>query len=211
MLRFKTGIKEFNEIIHGLPMPSAILIEGDAGSGKTVFAYSLVNVKDKVKKIVVLTNNTPEEVTAEMESLKIKLDSVFIDCYSWLSGRKAAVDSLANLNKITFLIEDELEEGAIVVFDSLTPLVLYNHEEEIKRFMQQLIAIAKTKSCLVLFILDSGTYHTNAENTFRSLCDGVISLSLEKGMRIVKMAQTLIPNKSFFYEISANGFKLRSK
>ncbi len=211
MARLKTGIKEFNEIIPGLPIPAAVLIEGEPGSGKSIFAFSLMNVKDKVKKIVLLTNNTPEETQAELTSFKIKLEPVFIDCYSWLSGGKSAVDSLSNLSKITFLIEDELEENSLVVIDSLTPLVLYNHEEEIERFMQQLIAIAKSKSSLILFTLDLGTYHSDAENTFRSLCDGVIHLNSKTGMRVLKMRETPVPAKDFFYELSGKGLRLRSK
>lgn len=211
MTHLKTGIKEFNEIIPGLPMPSAILLQGNPGAGKTVFGLSLMNTKSQAKKIVVLTNNTPEEIQEQMKSFKISFEPQFIDCYSWLSGGKAAIDSLTNLNKIIFLLEDELTEGSIVLFNSLTPLVLYNHEDEIERFMQQLIAIIKAKKAVLLFTLDLGTYHSDAENTFRSLCDGVINLNPEKGIRIIKMRDTQTPSKDFFYELGSKGFRLRSK
>ncbi|MCK4327100.1 MAG: hypothetical protein KAW41_01350 [Candidatus Diapherotrites archaeon] len=208
---FKTGLKEFNKIVPGLPSPSAVLVQGAPGAGKTAFSLSLMGTTEKVKRVVVLTNNTPDEITTGMSGGKSNFEAVFIDCYSWLSGGKAAVDSLANLSKITFLIEDALEEGSIVLFDSLTPLVLYSAEEEIERFMQQVIAITKAKQSIILFTLDLGTYHSDAENTFRSLCDGVIHLDPAKGMRILKMRGTSTPAKDFFYEISDGGFRLRAK
>ena len=211
MAKIKTGIKEFNEIVPGLPSPSAILIQGPPGAGKTLFALSLMDTKSKEKEAVLLTNNTPAEIKDEMKGFKISFEPTFIDCYSWLSGGKAAVDSLANLSKITFLIEDALSEGALLLFDSLTPLVLYNSEEEIERFMQQAIAIAKSKGALIIFTLDSGTYPDDAESTFRSLCDSVIELIPEKGLRILKMRGTQTTPKYHFYELGPKGFKLRSK
>ena len=249
MAHLKTGIKEFNEIVPGLPTPSAILVQGKPGAGKTIFSLSLMDTKAKPveskpekakekpkdkgkeeakdkpepeelkpvkahgapKKIIVLTNNTPAEIDEEMTSLKIGFEAMPIDCYSWLSGGKAAVDSLANLSKITFLIEDALEPGSIVLFDSLTPLMLYSSDEEIQRFMQQLVAIAKAKQSIILFTMDLGTYPSDAESTFRSLCDGVIHLDAEKGMRILKMRDTPVPAKDFFYELGDKGLRLRSK
>ena len=209
MAKIKTGIREFNEIIPGLPIPSAILVQGKPGAGKSIFALSLMNTKGKEKKVVLLTNNTPAEIREEMKGFKISFEPELIDCYSWLSGKEAAIDSLANLSKITFLIEDALAEGDLVLFDSLTPLILYNSEEEIERFMQQVIAIVKSKGALLLFTIDSGTYPDDAESTFRSLCDGVISLDPEKGLRILKMRDTQTSQKYHFYELSQKGFKLR--
>ncbi len=211
MAKIKTGIKEFNEIATGLPMPSAILVQGPPGAGKSIFSLLLMDTRGKEKKVVLLTNNTPAEIKEEMKASKIGFEPGIIDCYSWLSGGKAAVDSLANLSKVTFLIEDAISEGAIVLFDSLTPLILYNSEEEIERFMQQAIAIVKSKGALILFTLDSSTYPSDAEETFRSLCDGVISLDPAKGLTILKMRGMQAPSKPFFYEIGAKGFKLRAR
>ena len=98
-----------------------------------------------------------------------------------------------------------------MLFDSLTPLVLYSAEEEIERFMQQVIAIAKSKQAIILFTLDLGTYRSDAENTFRSLCDGVVHLDPSKGLRILKMRGSPSPAKDFFYEISGGGFRLHAK
>jgi len=211
MEHVKTGIKEFNDLVPGFPAPGAVLVQGLPGAGKTVFALAAMDNRDKAKKIVVLTNNTPDEVKSEMETFKIKLDASFIDCYSWLSGKKAAVDSLANLSKVTFLIEDAMDEGSMVLLDSLTPLVLYNHEDEIARFIQQLSAIAKANSSIIIFTIDTGTYHQDAETTLRSLCDTVINLDIEKGLRIVKMRDTQVPQKDFYYELGEKGFRLRAK
>lgn len=207
--RVKTGLKEFNEVIDGLPMPSAILVEGPPGAGKSMFALSLM--AGKGARVVVLTNNTPAEVRSEIATFGIGAEPEMVDCYSWLAGGKAAIDSLANLSKLTFLIEDALSEGAMLLLDSLTPLVLYNHEDEVERFLQQVIAIAKAKGSLLLLTLDSGTYHPDAEATVHSLCDGVIHLDPVKGMRILKMRDTEVPAKDFFYELGAKGFRLRSK
>ncbi|MFC2174491.1 RAD55 family ATPase [archaeon] len=211
MTHVKTGIKEFNEIVPGLPNASAVLVQGTPGAGKTIFSLSLMNTTEKGKKIVVLTNNTQEEIGAEMTSFKLGFEAFFIDCYSWLSGAPAAVDSLANLSKITFLIEDALEPGSILLFDSLTPLLLYSSDDEIQRFLQQVIAIVKAKSSVIMFTLDLGTYPSDAENTFRSLCDSVVNLDSEKGLRIVKMRDTKVPAKDFFYELGPKGFRLRTK
>ncbi|MBN3037018.1 MAG: hypothetical protein JW834_01090 [Candidatus Diapherotrites archaeon] len=212
MERFKTGIKELNDVLGGgLPLPSAVLVQGKPGAGKLVMCLQAAAVSDKSKKFMVLTNNTAAEVEETIKDLKLKTEIDFVDCYSWLSGGKSEVDSLANLNKLLLVVEDHLSKGSFLVFCSLTPLVLYNDEDAVARFLQELIAIVKSNDSVMLAVLDLGTYHPDAENTFQSLCDGVLHLDAEKGLRVMKMRDTKTSDKDYFYEISSKGFRLRDK
>ena len=209
--RFKTGIKELNDILDGgLPHPSAILVLGPPGAGKTIFSLQTIS-SNKNAKVVVLTNNTPSELTTLIKDMKIKGEFETADCYSWLSGEKAEIDTLANLSKLLVVIEDHTNENSCIVLDSLTPLGFYNDSDSIKRFLQELIAVVKAKKSILLVVLDKGTYHEDAENAFQSLVDGVIELVPDKGIRITKMADTHVPNKFFFYEITDKGIKLRTR
>jgi archaellum biogenesis ATPase FlaH len=209
--RFKPGIKEMEDVIPGLPMPSVTLVRGSPGAGKTVFSLAAMSVKG-LKKLAVLTNNTPAELQGVAKDVGIDVEGFqWLDCYSWLAGKKAAVDSLANLARLLSVIEDSLPEGGLVLLDPLTPLMLYNSEDAVERFVQEFAAIVKAKNCVSFITLDSGSYSQGAENTFAALCDSVIELDSAKGLRFVKMLDTRVPDKWFFYEIAEKGFRLRAK
>ena len=209
--RFKSGIKELDTILQGgLPSPAAILVMGPSGSGKTIFSLE-ASSSNKGKNAVILTNSTPSELQDLVKSMKIKAEFEAVDCYSWLSGERAEVDTLANLSKLLIAIESHVKLGSVVVLDSLTPLGFYNDSDSIKRFLQELVAMAKSSKAMLFVILDKGTYHEDAENVFQSLVDGVIELIPEKGLRVVKMHGTHTSSKLFYYEITDKGFQLHTK
>lgn len=211
MEKLKTAIKELNEVLEGgLPTPSALLILGDPGAGKTTFCIQMLKGLEN-KKVMMLTNNTPAEAKLILDRLQLKGDVEFIDCYSWLSGEKADVDSLTNLSRLLIKVEDALKEGSVFILDSLTPLIFYNDEEEIERFVQQLGAIVKSKKSIALIILDSGTYPLAAERAFQAMCDGVLVMEVGKGIKVTKMVDAAVHEKQYFYEITDKGIKMRNK
>ncbi len=209
MARFQTGIKELNSITGGLPSPSVILIEGDPGSGKQLFALQCIATPGD--RVVVLTNNYPKEVQASLSRMGIRLEAEYIDCYTWLAGGESAVDSLGNLSQLLSVVEDSVPKGSLVVLDSLTPLDMYNNFEAVERFLQELVAITKAKECVLFITLDSGAYHEDAENTFESLVDGVFLLDKAKGLRIQKLRDTKTMDKEYYYEITDSGIKMRGR
>jgi KaiC/GvpD/RAD55 family RecA-like ATPase len=206
--RFKTGIEELNSITGGLPTPCVILVEGKPGAGKSLFALQCIATEGH--RVVVLTNNPPKEVQDELAHEGVKLDAQYIDCYSWLAGGASAVDSLSNLSKLLVVIEDALKKGSLVVLDSLTPLILYNREDAVERFLEELTAMVKAKECVAFLTLDLGSFHPDAENTFEALVDGVFLLDKEQGLKVKKLRDTRVADKWFFYEVTDAGVRLRA-
>ncbi len=192
-----------------MPSPAVILIEGEPGAGKQLFALQCIATEGN--KVAFLTNNFPKEIKASLERMGVTLDATFVDCYSWLAGGESAIDSLGNLSQLLSVMEESLPKGSLAVFDSLTPLDLYNDAETVERFLQELVAITKAKECVLFITLDSGAYHSDAENTFESLVDGVFLLDKVKGLRIQKLRDTKTVDKEYYYETTDRGIKMRGR
>ncbi|RLI74815.1 KaiC domain-containing protein, partial [Archaeoglobales archaeon] len=71
-MRVTTGIKELDEVLNGgLPIPSALLILGEIGTGKSVLCQQFVyaQAKEGFKCIYFCLDNSPFDVRLNMESL----------------------------------------------------------------------------------------------------------------------------------------------
>jgi len=164
--------------------------------GKKEFLDSTIARTTKENKAVlfVLTDKNPE--TAKQELLKEKIffkNLYFIDCFSLQAGNADAKDTenvkyvsgpLA-LNELSIAIGEfgreflKKEFEYVIIFDSLSTLLMYSNADAIARFLQILIAKIKNLNGSVVFTLEQGMHDEKAVVTIEHLMDSIIEVKKE--------------------------------
>ena len=154
-----------------------LLILGPPGTGKRFWLKKLIkfwlkNIDDRV--LYAAVDVPPEEVDYK---------GIIVDCYSERVGRSeqkyhaTCAYDLDEIYKEVTLAIDEFD-GKYLVIDSLTPLILTLGSPPVYRFLQKLLACAKTNQINVISILHQGAHDEKEERSILHLFDD--SLILEK-------------------------------
>jgi len=151
----------FNTLTGGeLAGGTAVTIEGNTGSGKTMLAEQLMfeDLKRGRPCVFLATGDFPSNVRASMRSMGLDVTGyeqngllTFVDGYSAEAGQesreKIYVPSLGDLTtlgmKISSSLPDDSFKGGSLYFDSLTPLASKAKPENLVSFVQTIGARVK--------------------------------------------------------------------
>lgn len=179
----------FNALLeYGISEGSNILITGPPGVGKTIFCENIAIecMNQNMNCIYVTTDTTPEEIRNNISLSKSSLEEeiTFIDSYTWLTGKseeKFFVENLNNLTELNFRIisaGSSVEAPFLLIFDSISPLSLYNSEQHVMIFMQRLLAKIKGWKSYGLYIIQSNVHSEEFYNAVGYMVDGIFDMRI---------------------------------
>lgn len=195
--REKLGV----DLIDGLlideyPLPSANVILGPAGTGKSLLCQQIVNaaLAKGHYGIYVALDDFPETIRESMSRQGVDVTSyeetgklVFVDCYSPLIGVKSSekyYEYPSNLTALGIIISEilakhESSRGVLVV-DSLTSLI---HESEGKislDFLRSCVGKLRYSKFDGFFNLNPYVFHHVIVAAVQEIMDGVIQMRTEE-------------------------------
>ena len=177
----------------GLIEGSSILLLGPPGNGKTIFCdnFAKTYLNNKVSCVYVTADKTPREIAYNFQQLGIDLKGeefrdkvVFVDGYTWLIGKsneKFCIESLSNLTELNFKISSAistLPKPVLLVFNSVSPLSLYNPEAFVLKFLQLLFARIKEYGAIGIFVAQAGVHSQEFYTTLEYLVDGIFDMKI---------------------------------
>jgi KaiC/GvpD/RAD55 family RecA-like ATPase len=175
-------------------------------SGKKEFIYShlIQSLKNKEPVIFLSTDISTEEIKRDLVKNKIFYGPYasilrFIDCYSQQAGNNVQdtsdtirVPGPIALNEISIAISQletefyRISPSHIVLFDSLSTLLMYSNPQMIGRFLQVLIAKIKNAGGSVLFTLEEGMHDPKDMIPIEHLMNAIIHIKQEQGKILIK-------------------------
>jgi flagellar protein FlaH len=81
MMIVKTGNEELDRRISGIPHPSTIIVEGDHGVGKTVFAGQIAYgfLQNNMRVVFVTTEALSYDLVVKLRGVKVDLVEAFLE------------------------------------------------------------------------------------------------------------------------------------
>jgi archaeal flagellar protein FlaH len=224
--RFDTTLEGFPHLeeLMGGPVPrgASLLLQGDAGSGKTILSYQLLHDELESGRLCALLSYDafPEDVQARMSEFGWDIVSPLrkgrlkiIDCYSSLAGQgEGAIkdpSDLTELNiQVTAFIGKAKGGPVTVILDSLTPIFNGVEEKQAVNFIQTLGAKVKKTAGLFIITASRGAVPDESLAKLKTMVDGVIELSIIKSrgkahrfLTVLKMERRKISSTSAPFEI----------
>ncbi|MCO6041332.1 ATPase domain-containing protein [Thermococcus alcaliphilus] len=145
----------------GIPSGSIILIEGDRGTGKSIFSQRLAYgfLRNDVSVSYVSTQLTTPEFINQMESLGysvipflIKRKLLFVSLYPLLSSVSKREKFLPR-----FLSEERLWEKDVIIIDSLAPILPPKlNEDLLRQFTEHLKKLSALNKVIILTLSPNG-------------------------------------------------------
>jgi len=175
----------------GLDEGSNILLNGPPGVGKTIFCENFVKnyLQNGISCIYITLEKTPQEISynflkngIDLNDEKYREKMIFVDGYSWLiskSKERFSIDSLSNLTELNFNIFSaalSLTKPILFIFNSISPLTLYNPETFVSKSLQLLFARIKEIDSLGIFTIQAGVHDPKFYNTLGYLVDGIFDM-----------------------------------
>lgn len=192
------------DIFSMLPGKSAFVVIGPPLGGKKrfVFQYLKSSLKKGLPVVFLSTDSSSEDVKRALVRDRIcKGVFRFIDCYSLQAGDSVSdtddirfVSGPLALNEISIaLAEFEKEFSLInvshlVVFDSLSTLLMYSNASMVGRFLQVLIAKIRASGGSIIFTLEQGMHDPKDMVTLEHLMNSIIHVKYSKNKHLF-MAQ----------------------
>lgn len=182
----------------GFPKGSNISLIGPPTVGKTIFCENLANgfLQNGGSCLYVTLDKAPNDVRNNFQKLETKVSEkehkkmlVFVDGFSWLIGKSPEqyhVENLANLTELSIRISSAaygLSGPILMIFDSVSPLVVYNPENIVVKFLQILLARIKDWNGIGVYVVQDGVHSAEFCNTLAYLVDGIFDMQMkeEKG------------------------------
>lgn len=182
-------------IREGLPEGSNISLIGPPGVGKTIFCENLANIflRNGVNCLYVTLDKSPDDVRNDFQKIgtnvsekECKKRLVFVDGFSWLIGKSQEnyhIDNLGNLTELSIQIASaacDLASPILLVFDSVSPLSVYNPEDVVIKFLQLLLARIKDWKGMGVYVVQEGVHSAEFYNTLGYLVDGIFDMKIKE-------------------------------
>ena len=194
-----------NSLLQKIPENSACVVIGPPLSGKKelVYLYISQSLKSKTPVMFITTDASAEDIKKELLKSKIFYGSgenlMLVDCYSHQAGNlipdtndtKRIPGPLA-LNEISIAISDierffyRKSPKHLVIFNSLSTLLMYSNPQMVGRFIQMMIAKIKQAGGSVIFTLEEGMHEQNVIVTIEHLMNAIIQVKKEHGKVMAK-------------------------
>jgi KaiC/GvpD/RAD55 family RecA-like ATPase len=184
------------------PLGISILLYGPVASGKTTFSMTLVRemLKNFLPVIWICLDESPLAVREKMAYLNLDYLGAqeknilrFIDLYSEQITGKPLQDpyvincsSAFNLNEINRSLMRALSEvtgQGIVVFDSVSTLLLYNRSSSSSEFLKVHMSKITSSGFSGFFILQKDLHDQKTDETMKMMCDAVLDFGFDKDSR----------------------------
>ncbi len=225
MQRIKTGIPGLDGLIEGgFPHPSSILITGEQGTGKTIFALQFLynGAVNGEPGLMINIEGFPQEIQWYAERFKWdvaglqKKNLLLFSSYDPIEFEKFELRTLHSeiILQLSRVITDLGAKR--VVIDSLAPLAQsIGSKSKYRTLLYYLSKALKEKGCTALFVTErTGEYLTDF-NVEPFVVDGVIELSmaprgdvLDHTLTIRKMVATKFSVAKYLLDISDEGLRL---
>jgi len=191
---------------------SANLILSPPLAGKLGFIDKQISdyLKNKKPLLYITTDKSPEDIKKRWLKNKFFYGSYensghlkFIDAYSYQTGNiindtnsiKRVSGPLA-LNEISVALAEieryfyKLDSHHLVIFDSLSTLLMYTNPQTVGRFTQVITAKIKKAGGTVIYILEEGMHDQKTIVTIEHLMDQIIQIKQEKNKHYIKTSST---------------------
>ena len=203
-----------------MPVPCALSVIGDVGSGKSILARQIVwhLINKGFACLYYTVDETSLDVKKSFESLGWGVDAFeekgqlqFADVFSGgveLVGEKLAnvpseiVTNAYNLPELIIRgrnfamdVQSKGFKHFLVVFDSLTPLFAMADKRQVFEFAQTMKFATRFFGAVGVAILHSGVVDRQTEDTVRHLSDGVVELIFSNNEHTQRAMRVLkLPN-----------------
>ena len=203
------------------PLGVSILLYGHVASGKTTFSLTLVSefIKNGLPCVWVSLDESPQAVREKMDYFQIDWNSAqernlmrFIDVYSeQITGKRMqdpyviGCSSAFNLNEINRALMKALSEvtgQGIVVFDSVSTLLLYNRAGTCEEFLKVHMSRITSAGHSGFFILQRDLHEQQIEETLKMMCDSVLEFGFDKGSRKISILKLPLGSSGEWIESS---------
>lgn len=209
------------------PQNYSVLLSGPPGVGKFEYCINLIkNWLMEGERVIYLTSErSPDEIKSRAETFGLSLEEhenrghlVFIDCYSWSIGgsyeKGFSIGNAANVAEINITVEkvmQNLESPVRIVFDSLSPLFLYNDVSTMTKFFHFLTSNAKTKYGFIIYTLQEGVHDPKIRNTLIYLVDGYLEMQFGEDSDVLTRKLRIHHLKGMPTDTSWKNFKIGNK
>ncbi len=216
--RLSSGIENLDDLMEGgFPEGSIVMVEGDAGTGKTTFSmhYLLAGAEAGEKGIYVTVDESKKSIFKNMKRYGFdlgKLDESGLISFHECNPHQLRTD----LDKGIIGIEDKIRDGGVkrLVVDNVTALaLLYETEARQRSAVRMLFERIKTWGLTTVIISES----SGEGNDFglKYLVDGWVRLYYRKvrqerirSLEVMKMRGTNHERKEVLYRIESKGVNI---
>jgi adenylate cyclase len=172
------GIDSLDRVLGGgIPVPSAVLLEGALGSPKERVLYSFLRKTAALERRVFVTKSAVADVLRDAKANAVELG----EDVTWVAteGGEVRVD-LENLATLSFSLKEILRRSSStrirIAFDILSSVLMRNSSEGVYRFLDQLITEVKRYDAVLLVTIEPGMHPEPVLASIEHLFDGVFSM-----------------------------------
>lgn len=166
--------------------------------GKSVFARNILEekIKEGYSGIYITTRELPDDV---LEWFKDDINFKILDCVTKTMSedlpdtedikRVSVMDLTGITSSLNNFLEDVWRGGnkqVVVVFDSLSTLLMYSNLQTVFRFLHILVARIKSADAIALYIIEQGMHDDATTATLKQLFSGAIELKEERERRFLR-------------------------
>jgi KaiC/GvpD/RAD55 family RecA-like ATPase len=228
--RIKTGLEGIDKITGGIPIHRTLLITGDAGSGKTIFAlqFAKKTCEQGLKTIYITTEEDAPDLRTQASTFNWNLERFeqedllnFIELAeirARVTEAEMSIDLEAAKGSFSKFINEIPDGTEAVILDNVGSYTAKLTPYEFRDRFDLLVFELKQRNITALIILDSATSKEFNEIALFSVY-GALNLvkrenpytgRRERVMDIIKMRSTKTPTQFLTYEITPNGIEIIS-
>lgn len=186
---------DLNSMIARFPEFYTILLTGPPGVGKSEYCFKIVHYYSQLENdiIYITVDDSSADIKRRLSDLGLEYDRIiFVDCYSGdkrlkqnVDTRNLYINNLSNIENLSLQINTAIKMVKLpvkIIFDSLSPLLLYNPLPTMEKFLHRLCSRIKTEYGFVVFTIHNTMHDKKLITTLMSFVDGVIELKFDKNL-----------------------------
>lgn len=230
MERLKTGVEGLDRIVGGIPAGRTMLVTGEAGSGKTIFALQFARrcAEDGLKTVYMASEEEASDLRLQAAAFGWSLEKLekagrleFVELVGKRATETEAVMGIgiqARKGNFGELVKLVPRDTNAFIMDSLGSQTANLTPDEFRDRFDLMIHTLKKRGITTIVVLDSATSHELNDLAMFSVY-GALRLfkrenpftgRRERVMDVVKMRSTMTPIQLLTYEIAGHGLEIVS-